>query len=43
MEFKTLAIAVITVIILIILVILAINISGTLQEQASNATSILRF
>jgi len=43
MEFKVLAIAVVTIIVLIILVILAINISGVLQAQASNATGILRF
>lgn len=43
MEFKTLAIAVITVIVIIIIVILAINVSGTLEAQASNATSLLRF
>lgn len=43
MEFKTLAIALITVIVLIIIIILAINISSVLEAQASNATAILRF
>ena len=43
MEFNTLAIAVITVIVIIIVVILAISVSGVLQQQAGNATSILRF
>ena len=42
MEFKTLAILVLTVIVLIILVLLAINVSGILGEQVSNASQLIR-
>jgi hypothetical protein len=42
MEFKTLAILVLTVIVLIILVLLAISVSGVLGEQVTNASQLLR-
>jgi len=42
MEFKTLAIAVLTIIVLLVLIILAVNVSGVLEEQVSNATGLLR-
>ncbi len=40
MEFKTLAILVLTLIILLLLIILAINLSGMLSSQVQNATNI---
>lgn len=43
MEFKTLAILVLTVVVLIILVLLAISVSGTLGDQVTNASQLLRF
>ena len=42
MEFKVLAIAVLTVIVLIVLIILAINVSGVLEQQVGNATGLFR-
>ena len=42
MEFKTLAITVLTVIVLLVLIVLAISLSGTLEEQVTNATGLLR-
>jgi len=42
MEFKTLAITVLTVIVLMVLIILAISLSGTLEGQVTNATGLLR-
>lgn len=42
MEFKTLAIAVLTVIVLMVLIILAITVSGVLEGQVTNATGMLR-
>jgi len=42
-EFRTVAIAVITVIVLLVLILLAITISGTLQSGVNESIGFLRF
>ncbi len=42
MEFKTLAVAVLTVIVLLVLIVMAISVSGVLEQQVGNATDLLR-
>jgi len=41
-EFKTLAIMVLTIIVLLVLIVLAISTSGVLGEQVGNASGLLR-
>ncbi len=42
MEFKTIAIAVLALVVLLVLIMLAVNASGILSEQVSNASDMLR-
>ncbi len=43
MEFKTLALLILSVIVLVVLVLLSISLSRNLGDQVNNASNLLRF